>query len=131
MELNLNNLSGKKFFLENNIEIELPNLSDLEVLAWNDWGPMYKVSLYSHDRIVLSYDGEVHTCNQEELRIETPMEVSTREKLPLFLVVEDDLKELSYFLYLDKDYTLGKVETYKANHGTFSIDFSDSNSMTR
>ncbi len=119
MELKLTSLSNKSFkFIWGDssqptlTEIEVPDLTKLNHSVWGDWGPMYTFSLKESQPIKLRHNQESFESPQKTLSIISPMEFRERDQYPFFMTIEDVHRDLNFYIYLDKDYELGKIQVF-------------------
>lgn len=117
MELKVEVVSRKSFrfdwkdeFTSTQVEIILPELKNLSVKKWADWGPMYHFALDSDHPIQFSINGETRALDQSILRIESPAAAAEREKYPFCIFVEDAVTEARFKLFLDSKFELALVE---------------------
>ncbi len=123
METSLN-LSSKTYSFEwsdpvhkTKVEAEIPDLEKLGYSAWADWGPMYAFQVKPNNPLKMSYNGDEYELRQQQLRIESPMLASERERYPFYLLIEDDHKGLDLYLYLNSSHDLGKVRVVRREDG--------------
>lgn len=70
---------------------------------------MYTFKLNDTDPICIKYNSIPTRLKQRKLPIESPKMALERDRFPYYLVVEDEFKGYIYYLYIDKDGELGRI----------------------
>ncbi len=123
MELSLGMISNRVFKFswgkpmnETQVEVSIPNLRELKYSVWGDWGSMYSFDLTEEEPIRIKYNNDEVEIIKSKLRIESPMFTRERKVFPYFLVIEDQNRGLKFNLYINDEYSLGKIEVIETKN---------------
>lgn len=106
----------KEGFIDLKLKISIPSLKDSKYTVWGDWGPTYTFELNPEKQIEIQYS-PVNTINHEsyllentKLYLESPMIGKIRDQQPLFYIIEDRTKGVTYHIFMDKAGTPNEVK---------------------
>lgn len=87
--------------------LNVPNLESLAKTSGGDWGPKFDFQLSPQKPVKICYV-DLETGGEDSgrldlsvLELRSPMLASERKSWPLYMVIPDHKKELSYNVYLD------------------------------
>lgn len=92
------------------VRVWIPELAGRNHKVWGDWGPMYSFDLIPEEKIVIEQAGVSRELEQTTLRVEAPMKAAQRKETPFFILVQDPARGFDFFLYLNKEWNLTKLE---------------------
>ncbi|MDC1174921.1 hypothetical protein OAT67_05985 [Bacteriovoracaceae bacterium] len=109
------------------VDITLPDLNDMPVDSWGDWGPMYNFQLNSDFPIALKVMDKENRLLEKykillpSLSVESPFESNIRKEFPLFISIPINERNSKLELYFNTQAELSKVEIKKINKISDSI----------
>ena len=113
----------KNLFDNVSVRIYLPDLSENECELSGDWGPHYKVALKKEQMIRVGYKAPKSNDYQwfmlcpSHLVIESPMLHVVRKETPYQLLVHDEVNNLRFEIFLDKE---GRISNTKTTVGRYA-----------
>lgn len=116
MELDINKVSEQEYKFQlagvdktATVAIQIPSLNSLEFSTWGDWGLMYAFRLKESEPVKISYNKDWRSLDIKTLQIESPIRAFEREAYPFYILVEDSETDFAIYLYLNRQFEMGKV----------------------
>jgi len=108
------------------IEVETPDLRQLDFRVWGDWGPMYAFELPLDAVFSIRYRTEsgqsaLYAVSPPTVAVESPMRALDRERCPFLLSFFDTARGLQFRAFMAKD---GEVDHVEVDRVHIALDVS-------
>lgn len=106
----------KEGFTNLDLKINIPPLVDNEYSVWGDWGPTYTFEMNPEKLVKIKQTSEKqgqeenYSIENKKIYLESPMIGKVRDEQPLFYVIEDAKKAVTYHIFMDKAGTPNEVK---------------------